>query len=36
MVEAIVVGVDESLKGQRCALGSQPVTFGRGGQNDVA
>ena len=35
MVEATVVGVDGSLKGQRFALGSQPVTFGRGDQNDV-
>ena len=35
MAEATVVGVDGALKGLRFALGSQPVTFGRGDQNDV-
>lgn len=35
MVEATVVGVDGAMKGRRFVLGSQPVTFGRGDQNDV-
>jgi hypothetical protein len=35
MVEAVVVGVRGSLKGERFVLGIQPMTFGRGDQNDV-
>jgi len=35
MAEGTVVGVQGSLKGQRFALGSQPITFGRSDDNDV-
>ena len=34
-MEAGVVGVHGSLKGQRFTLGRQPITFGRGDHNDV-
>ena len=35
MVEAAVVGVRGSLKGERFVLGTDPMTFGRGDRNDV-
>ncbi|MGO9958453.1 MAG: FHA domain-containing protein [Solirubrobacteraceae bacterium] len=35
MAEASVVGVQGSFLGKRITIGSQPITFGRGDQNDV-
>jgi len=35
MIEATVVGLQGSSEGQRFTVGSQPITFGRGEQNDI-
>ncbi len=35
MAEGTVIGVQGSLRGQRFVLGRQPITFGRGDDNDV-
>jgi pSer/pThr/pTyr-binding forkhead associated (FHA) protein len=35
IVEATVVGVQGSVKGKQFTLGDEPITFGRGDQNDI-
>ena len=35
MAVATVIGIDGTLKGERFTAGDEPITFGRGEENDV-